>query len=314
MYFYVWVNLKSMSTGTGGGVVSALCFTIVPLYFDRKRGIANAIMMGGICFGQIVGPPTARLLQEEYGYKGATLILGAIILHSCIGASLFRPPEWHVKPSTIVQEEEEDRGEKLLINKDLTRVLMEEDSGLPRTESAPGDLESNILGIMARKRMTSYPGTRRLSRTSLASRANSVLSLSSLDVAGRGAPLQDLYTDEEDNEDGNDNSTCSVFSRVMKSTISDLSILKSCRACIICSGSMLLINSYLNFIMMVPFAMISAGHSLDLSAWCISASAVCNLFCRILVSSLSDARWFKIRPCYMTGYLVVGASTFSRSS
>ncbi|KAK4310757.1 hypothetical protein Pmani_017696 [Petrolisthes manimaculis] len=126
---YLFLTFSCMA-GVGGGLVTSLCFTILPQYFDRKRGIATAVMMGGICFGQIVGPPVARLLQEEYGYKGATLILGAILLHSCIGASFFHPPEWYLKPSTKEEEEVEEKedyndtkkqGEKLLINKELTR-------------------------------------------------------------------------------------------------------------------------------------------------------------------------------------------------
>ncbi|KAK4310756.1 hypothetical protein Pmani_017695, partial [Petrolisthes manimaculis] len=176
--------------------------------------------------------------------------------------------------------------------------------------------------------MSSYPGIRGHSRTSLSSIANSAMNLSTLDVGGSVAtwqihPHDDEDNDKDDNESGNTNNTdhhnhnknnsnptCSIFTRVLKSTRNDLRILKSPRACIICLGATLFINGYLNFIMMVPFALTSAGHSLDLSAWCLSASAVANFICRILTSSLSDVRWFRIRLCYMTGFLILFGVTF----
>lgn len=82
----------------------AMSFIIVPSYFDRRRGLANACMMAGVCTGQMVGPTLIRLLQDEYGYRGATLVLGAILLNSCVGTAFFHPVEWHLKKLPMVVE------------------------------------------------------------------------------------------------------------------------------------------------------------------------------------------------------------------
>ncbi|KAG0716340.1 Monocarboxylate transporter 12-B [Chionoecetes opilio] len=87
----------SLLSGAGGGLVVCMSFIIVPSYFGRRRGLANAVMMAGVCTGQMVGPPLLRLLQDEYGYKGATLIFAAILLNCGVGAAFFHPVEWHLK-------------------------------------------------------------------------------------------------------------------------------------------------------------------------------------------------------------------------
>lgn len=80
-------------------MATTLVYIIVPPYFDRRRGLATSIMFGAGCMGQFICPPITRLLQDHYGFRGATLIQGAILLHSCIGACFYHPVEWHLKKS-----------------------------------------------------------------------------------------------------------------------------------------------------------------------------------------------------------------------
>lgn len=45
----------------------------------------------------MVMPYIVRILLDEYGFKGTTLILGALALNGVVGASLFQPVNWHMK-------------------------------------------------------------------------------------------------------------------------------------------------------------------------------------------------------------------------
>lgn len=83
--------------GIGGGLLMGIIFSIIPHYFKRRRGVANAFMMVGLSAGQMAGPLLINYLQVEYGYLGGTLVLSAIVLNCCVGAAVFQPVEWHVR-------------------------------------------------------------------------------------------------------------------------------------------------------------------------------------------------------------------------
>lgn len=284
-----------------------ICFTIVPLYFERRRGQANAIMMAGVCLGQIIGPPLVNFLQNEYGYKGATIIMGAILLNGCVGASLFHPIAWHQKrvrrpPRTAGLQESTE--EPLL-------------SRRRRMSSEAVDTNSPMLP--ARR------GLARIRNHSIASLGGSSLGLSTIDLPGIAALTSAAEGGDGGDNEGDSSSTSSqdsrascgvlrILRRVWCSTISDLRALRSPRALIIAVGGTLCINGYLNFVMMVPFAMQAGGYELQDAAFCISISAVCNLLLRMLVSSLSDWPRFNVRACYMAGFGVVSAAMFGEAS
>lgn len=88
-------------------------FPILAQYFKKKRGLANAFLMAGISVGQLVNAPLIRYLQETYAYQGATLIVGAIILHTCAAAALLQPVKWHLKR---VPKSELDPSDVFLVN------------------------------------------------------------------------------------------------------------------------------------------------------------------------------------------------------
>ncbi|XP_071524183.1 monocarboxylate transporter 12-B-like isoform X1 [Panulirus ornatus] len=307
----------SLISGAGGGAVVCMCFTVIPLYFDRRRGLANGIMMAGVCMGQIVGPPLARLLQDEFGFTGATLILGGIILHSCVGVSFFHPVEWHMKrsPAQVVSQTQE--GSLPLISQGNGKLSVREGLVISHSEMSFSEslceVESGVtsefmlaknLGIVSRPLRSSYCTLRN----------NSTLALSTLDIASNAAMQDTERNDDQLRSDEDDEtrcwSICSVLLRVIHSTISDLGVLRSPRACILAFGGTFCINGYLNFMMMVPFAMQAAGHTLEASAWCLSSSAISNLLMRLMVSSLSDWSKFNMRACHMAGFGIISFTIF----
>ncbi|KAH9635458.1 hypothetical protein HF086_003212 [Spodoptera exigua] len=94
--------------GTGAGLAFPPTVYIVTSYFVRLRGLANGICMSGSAFGSIILPPVLRYLLEEYGYKGAVLILGGIMLNVWAAALLFQPVEEHMVRKYKEPEEDED--------------------------------------------------------------------------------------------------------------------------------------------------------------------------------------------------------------
>ena len=70
-------------------------FYILPHYWDKRRGMATAIAMAGICTGQFLAPVFITYLQENIGFKNTALIVGAIFLNAVPASSLFHPVEWH---------------------------------------------------------------------------------------------------------------------------------------------------------------------------------------------------------------------------
>ncbi|XP_047487262.1 monocarboxylate transporter 6-like [Penaeus chinensis] len=215
----------SLMTGIGSGLEVGLLFTIIPHYFKRKRGIANALMNLGISTGQMAGPLLISYLQGLYGFCGSTLILSAIVLNCCVGASVFHPVEWHKR------------------NKGSGKKCEAERALIPEEEA--GALEATARFF------------------------------------------------------------CNVFQ--------NLKLLRSPKVLIIGLGSSLNNTGFLNFLMMAPFALQAARHSLEESSWCMSVFGLCNLVTRLLVSSLTDWPKFSKRGCYMVGTAIAFVSVISFS-
>ncbi|XP_068236336.1 monocarboxylate transporter 9-like isoform X2 [Palaemon carinicauda] len=299
----------SILCGTGGGSVTCICFTILPHYFTNRRGVANAIMMAGICLGQILAPPFVQFLQEKYGFRNATLLLAAIMLNASIGASLFRPLKKHTgkdaKTKTIHQE-----GDTPLLNEKQDLKVsgigpLKKSHSVKSFEYTLEGKDVELAELMAHARILRKRNDHQFSDISRLS-VSSSMAVSTIDITALGAGFADDDCNQEDTiEDKEKKTLWKIIVRVAKQTISDLRILRSPRALIISLGATFCINGFTNFIMMVPFAMQVAGHSLEQSAWCVSTSAVCNLLMRIMVSLLSDCKRFSIKTCYMCGFIVI---------
>ncbi|XP_050360082.1 monocarboxylate transporter 12-like isoform X1 [Nymphalis io] len=104
---YLYFSFGAM-VGTGAGLAFPPTVYIVTSYFVRLRGLANGICMSGSAFGSIILPPVLRYLLETYGYKGAVLILGGIMLNVWAAALLFQPVEEHMVKKYKEVEDDED--------------------------------------------------------------------------------------------------------------------------------------------------------------------------------------------------------------
>ena len=77
--------------GMGHSMVLTSCFLIIPLYFDKKRARANGISSVGTSIGGMVLGPLLTILFLEFGYPGAMVIIGGMMLNLAVSGALFRP-------------------------------------------------------------------------------------------------------------------------------------------------------------------------------------------------------------------------------
>ncbi|KAL1138848.1 hypothetical protein AAG570_008910 [Ranatra chinensis] len=102
--------------GTGAGLSFPPGIFIVTSYFVKYRGFANGLAISGSAIGSIILPPFLRYLLENFGYRGAVLIMGGITLNVLVGALLYEPVQKHMKLVKVVKESknESENEEKLL--------------------------------------------------------------------------------------------------------------------------------------------------------------------------------------------------------
>ena len=65
----------------------------VTLYFEKRRSLATGLSLCGLGIGTIIFPPLIEILVDEYGWRGAALIVAALVLNGCVFGALLRPLE-----------------------------------------------------------------------------------------------------------------------------------------------------------------------------------------------------------------------------
>ncbi|KAL0858479.1 hypothetical protein ABMA27_012348 [Loxostege sticticalis] len=133
---YLYFSFGAM-VGTGAGLAFPPTVYIVTSYFVRLRGLANGICMSGSAFGSIILPPVLRYLLETYGYKGAVLLLGGIMLNVWAAALLFQPVEEHmVRKYKDPEEDEEGPQDDILFEEEEPIETYNMTSQLPRNPTS----------------------------------------------------------------------------------------------------------------------------------------------------------------------------------
>ncbi|GFS08101.1 monocarboxylate transporter 13 [Elysia marginata] len=94
-YFATNIYFLVLAIGLVSGSGCGFCFlpatVTVAMYFDRRRSLAIGLGSAGVGIGSFVCAPVFHLLIEQYGWRGALLVTGAIQLNLCVIGLLLRP-------------------------------------------------------------------------------------------------------------------------------------------------------------------------------------------------------------------------------
>ncbi|XP_054729548.1 uncharacterized protein LOC129238524 isoform X1 [Anastrepha obliqua] len=82
-----------IGTGFGLGLIYLPAIVSVTTWFEAKRSLATGIAVCGSGFGTFVFAPLTEHLIGSFGWRGAMLIIGGIVLNCIIFGALFRPLE-----------------------------------------------------------------------------------------------------------------------------------------------------------------------------------------------------------------------------
>ncbi|XP_054475509.1 LOW QUALITY PROTEIN: monocarboxylate transporter 2 [Anoplopoma fimbria] len=88
--------------------------TMLGLYFEKRRPMANAMASAGECVLTFVLTPLFQLLIDSYSWRGALLILGGLQFNLCVCGMLLRPVKAPREVTCEVKEEEEGLSLELL--------------------------------------------------------------------------------------------------------------------------------------------------------------------------------------------------------
>lgn len=89
-----------MLTGIGMGLIFAPTSTIVSLYFEKRRALANGIMVSGSGIGAFTFPFLYQFLINNLKIRGAFKVIGGLVLVIPLMALLLRQPLLKEKPKT----------------------------------------------------------------------------------------------------------------------------------------------------------------------------------------------------------------------
>ena len=100
----LFLTLCVSSVGQGLSLVGST--VVLSVYFPTTTSIANGILMCGVGLGSFFHPPILQYLIDEYGLRGAFLIIGAISFHSCLAGMLIKPHPTERKKAKISKKED----------------------------------------------------------------------------------------------------------------------------------------------------------------------------------------------------------------
>ncbi|XP_070534766.1 monocarboxylate transporter 12-like [Ptychodera flava] len=80
-------------TGAGTGLAYGPSVVIIGRYFHKYHTLVNGIACAGSSIGVMVFPPLYQVLIDNYGWKGAMLIIAAMNMHIVVCGCLMRAPD-----------------------------------------------------------------------------------------------------------------------------------------------------------------------------------------------------------------------------
>ncbi|XP_035694194.1 monocarboxylate transporter 13-like [Branchiostoma floridae] len=107
-------------TGFGLCLVYSPSLAMIGRYFDKRHATANGIAVCGSGVGIFALPPLFQFLIDEFGWRGALLIVGGLLLNSCVCGALMKPIHLEEDRS----QEQVDSGSQGNTNLKMTTTLV----------------------------------------------------------------------------------------------------------------------------------------------------------------------------------------------
>lgn len=121
---------------------------LLGFYFRRRRSLAMSVMKCGVGAGAVAFPPIVTFLLNQYGLRGALLIMGGVCLNTLVGGSLLRPTSFYKKLKLRRNEEVsviEDAAVRENGCQNGSSVIVIEEDVLPVSVHGPGGEKRTLL-------------------------------------------------------------------------------------------------------------------------------------------------------------------------
>ena len=171
LYSYTIVYIVS---GIGISMVHPPVTSMIGEYFNKKRGMANALAFSGASLGNLVFAPIMTGLFDTYGYTGTMFVVAGMTLNTCVAGALMRPMENFKKRLQPKHHSETfiDKGEDSHLNNEKhinTKIVLnsKEFSSLEIMPIKVTELKNNHGQLF---RMHSYDPSRESSESPLVTR------------------------------------------------------------------------------------------------------------------------------------------------
>ncbi|XP_015111078.1 monocarboxylate transporter 13 [Diachasma alloeum] len=349
-YFASSVLFLCVSYGTFVGIGAGLSFPptvyIVTSYFLRLRGLANGLCMSGSALGSIFLPPLLAYLLNEFGYRGAVLIMGGITLNVWASALLYDPVEKHMKwvPSTSDPDDEEEASVPINVTSPEPEKKANNTLIIPNTEKSNPIVPKSASSValenyrntpaQGRTRKISMPTGREISsqmhstpalhavpergiaRRRPAARSPSTSSFNYISTPYHGSTLSALNPEYASTLTLN--AISNTFRKSPAKTVQkpkeetpkffDVSLLKDQIYLVILISNSTNAVSYTNFVILLPVYAISIGFDKAAAGYLLSLVSIFDLVGRIGGSALSDTKLIPKHWYFVGGLLVSGVS------
>lgn len=83
-----------LMAGLGMGLLYVTAVVSIAYWFEKRRNLAVGLGSCGVGFGTFIYSPLTTYLLEEYGWRGALLLLAGTVLNVCVCGAVMRDPEW----------------------------------------------------------------------------------------------------------------------------------------------------------------------------------------------------------------------------
>lgn len=133
---YLYVSY-GIFVGIGAGLSFPPTVYIVTSYFVRLRGMANGLCISGSALGSIILPPILRIILDQYGYRGAVLIMGGITLNVWVAALFYDPVSKHMKRVPIDKDSDSKEDEAAIEGGGQPKFIISTEDSMQSLQQIP---------------------------------------------------------------------------------------------------------------------------------------------------------------------------------